>query len=256
MLLNMSLVLSLFGNFFIDIEDSRQVDKYTTLVNKFVTKGLLIGVSSEAKLELSSQQGNVLPRQKIIMRPNIFSNDRTWNISFYDQRIDISWNTHSKDLHISEDDFIKKSKEYLDIIIESYKLKFNRIALNREDVLLDVQQIDIDTIVSRIADIKISSYQNNNIEEWGFRFLRKEQDDNLSKKINVILNVNRGINVFPWAPNMDIDCITTHYDINTEYSKDTSQTIPIDKVPVFLEKYKKIRSSISEEIWGDLNEEY
>lgn len=253
MLMKTAMVLSLFGDFSnINIENQDQPSRYASLVNDFLTEGFLIGIFNDVRLEIFPQNTS-FPVQKNILRPQLFSSNKEWNIDFFENRIDIKWSAQKISSDMSLDDFIKKSTHYLEIIEKSYKIKFNRIALNSDEALLDFEESMASEIYSCLSNIKIDFYAKEKIKNWWFQFTSViNNTPDISKNINIITGIRRASFDFPWKK--QLDAISAHYDINTEMPKQDGKMISPDEKKAFLTEYSKLHEKISKGIFGDIHD--
>lgn len=247
MLYNLLLSFSVFGNFSdIYVGDGDQNIKYTKLANAFVQHNLIVSIAEEFGIQFDTRKTEI-PKPKRIMRPIIFSPKREWGITFNNERIDITWTGTTASSEIERKDFIDKAVSFLSLIEKTYEIKYIRVAFNYESILYDFDDEKAIVVLKRVADTKLSLYNNKSLQEWNVQYATIENRNEFDRAVNLVTTVNRQIRNFAWMKN--VDCITFHCDCNTVLNKDNNDFIKSEMAVDFLKAYAELPAKIENELF-------
>ena len=179
-----------------------------------------------------------------------------WIINFATHRVDVEKNpTDIKGNNIGPvEDFTKQAQELLNITLEEYKKKGNRIALITSEIAEEKPEAKLDKLYLLIYK-PIDFYKKNLPFEWNSRFASKQTIDinNTSEPINVITSINRikGQLTHPTTV-LELDRIEINFDINT-FHGNKDYRFDKDSIASFYDETTKIRGQLLSELEGLLN---
>ncbi len=239
---------SIFGKF--DYISEADKERFKKLRETVESNNDTLSVTQQVRFELKINNTNEppVPTQTIINKPFIISADNKFQISFFDNRIDVSIKIEQNNDDLLND-LKNKVIKYITDINNIYNIKLNRISINFENLYMDFTKDEAMKIQKIFCNSTLDMYINAKMNEW--QVTLSNQKDVNGFKINVITNAIRGNLVKNNNPaKFAKDLILIHFDINSVV--DNNLEISIDsiseKFDILVDEYFMLVKNLGEKI--------
>lgn len=188
----------------------------------------------------------------------MLSNSEGWNMNIGNIRIDLSITYNEKGKYESMDieSIISEAKEILDRILDKYKKKGNRIALNTTFLFDDDDSKKInDNYIRRGSLIKF--YNDKQSEEWEERIISQVKESKLDNEIiniGTLLSKSSGEIGMGGKNIVFINRIIMQFDINTT-PKNTTHRFDNEKINAFFDIANSYKNNLQSNIQEMLDNE-
>lgn len=244
---NIKYQLVAFGNYD-DVTPNAENMKF--FLDNFSDKSLIPSQMQEINVNVTNSDF----KNESITRLVLTTQDKSWNIKFNDERLDITLVNvkFSKDNFMSIDDFISEAFNILDKVNTKFVKSHKRLGFNIQTVISDV----VSSELYKKFNIPLDYYSQENPVQWTNKFaFRKLMDINGKQEI---VNVTSD---FAWAKGkiginknaQAFEGLVVSVDVNS-LNENIDSRFNLNDIKEFAVKAKNIEGEIKEELFSKINQ--